>query len=64
MARAVLLALREPDEGMIDAGAIWPNTPEDYEGETGPSEGLRAESKGVFTAMIDHILNETGTKPT
>lgn len=51
--RAVLLAIRDPDEGMLEAGGnqLWayPAT----EGE----DQIAAEN--TFTAMIDAILNES-----
>jgi hypothetical protein len=48
-ARALLLALREPDEGMILAAkGCRDSIVED------------ANTKRTFTAMIDHILNDNG----
>jgi hypothetical protein len=51
LARAVLMALREPDEGMLGAGEhAWMNRNlRDPKSEPIPD---------CFTAMIDHALNE------
>ena len=55
LARAALIAMREPDEGMLDAGtaALWPpgRLKQMLPGEA---------SVTAFTAMIDHILNDGG----
>lgn len=48
LTRAVLQALREPDEGMLDVG----------DSSTGLLEGTEGP-KFVWQAMIDHILNHT-----
>lgn len=49
LARAVLMAVREPDEAVADAGEM------EHERQ-GWNDGTRAGQ--VFTAMIDAILNE------
>lgn len=55
-ARAVLLALREPSEGMVEAGADASGNADDGE----PILLLKNEARAGFTAAIDHILNESG----
>lgn len=56
LARAVLLAIREPDEGMLNVGV---------DAATGTFEGWVDEGQvsTLFTAMIDNILTTDATKP-
>lgn len=67
IARAVLLAIREPSEGMEDAGSrVW--TIGDYNRDTGESRLMRRDEDephllgidAVWTAMIDAALSEGG----
>lgn len=48
IARAVLAAIREPDETMIKAGVLAPNYLEDQSSKRGCAN--------IYTAMIDAIL--------
>lgn len=49
--RAILLALREPDEGMVEAGARKIYAPDDLD------DLARQVAEEAFTAAIDSILN-------
>lgn len=53
-ARAVLQAIREPDEAMVEDGAmaIWDMEP------CGPFDSDKWKAADAYTAMIDAILNE------
>jgi hypothetical protein len=58
IARAVLIALREPSEGVKVTGGLA--LEEDMFNNC--QEGTVFDTAGVcFTAMIDHILNENGS---
>lgn len=58
-ARAALLAMREPDEAMVMAGAecVW-DEPGRWHDKPPPTE--QGEARNAFTAMIDAILKEGG----
>lgn len=68
LARAAILALREPSEGMLDAGqnGVWDFSP-DY-AYTGKDPEGKIENSGegtarnIFNAMIDAILTEDAGK--
>lgn len=52
-ARAALMAMREPDEGMVRAAAEAPSITCDADN---PRKILNIDHAAPFTAMIDHAL--------
>ena len=55
VARAVLTALREPDEGMVEAGMRAPVTHPSADNTLSRHERV---TTSIFQSMIDHILQE------
>lgn len=60
LVRAVLQAIREPSEGMLEAGmdASWPGEEAVYDDE---HDSLESATRAGWHAMIDAALNECAT---